>query len=620
MTGYGAGAQVYPVSLRLAGRLAVVIGGGTVALRRVTGLRAAGADVLVVAPELTASLADLAARGLIKVHLNRYQVSDLDGAWLVHVCTDQPAVNAAVAADAERLRLWCVRADDAEASAAWTPAVGRTLDATIAVNAGCNPRRAAALRDRCMEAVEAAAREDRGATPDAHSAAGAEQAATPIGTAGRVTIVGGGPGHPELITVAGMQRLRTADVVVTDRLAPASLLADLAPEVLVIDAAKVPGGASTRQDAINAALVEHARAGRSVVRLKGGDPFVFGRGMEEVEACRTAGVPVAVVPGVTSAVSVPGSAGIPVTHRGLSQGFAVVSGHVSPSDPRSTVNWGALARSGTTLVLLMAVEHLAAIAEALIAAGLPAGTASACVADGWTDSQQVVSAPLSGLAAAIQDRAITSPAVIVIGDTARYASVPGPAPIAEPGTAVADAANGPARRVLVIGGSRSGKSAVAEGFLVGCRAVDYVATGLLPSRSDAEWAARVDAHRRRRPAHWRTIETIDLDPVLRSADTTPVLVDCLSTWLAQVMDESDAWQGHPDSARTLAGRADDLVDSWRASTRPVVAVTSEVGCGVVPGTVSGRVFRDTLGNLNARIAAESDEVWLCTAGVPRRLR
>ncbi|MHB1595809.1 MAG: uroporphyrinogen-III C-methyltransferase [Streptosporangiaceae bacterium] len=408
----GTGAQIYPVSLRLTGRRAVVVGGGTVALRRVTGLRAAGADVLVVAPELSASLADLAARGLITARRRGYRATDLDGAWLVLACTDQPAVNAAVAADAERMRLWCIRADDAEASAAWTPAVGRTLGATIAVNASRDPRRAAALRDLCVDAVAAAARDG--------------SAAAPTGAGGQVWIIGGGPGDPGLITVAGMQRMRTADVVIADRLAPASLLADLAPDVLVIDAAKVPGGPSTRQEAINDALVEHARAGRSVVRLKGGDPLVFGRGMEEVQACRAAGVPVAVVPGVTSAVSVPASAGIPVTHRGLSQGFTVVSGHVSPADPRCTVNWGALARSGTTLVLLMAVEHLAAIAETLIAAGLPADTASACVADGWADSQRTVSAPLARLAAAIQDGAITSPAVIVIGDTAQYASVPTP--------------------------------------------------------------------------------------------------------------------------------------------------------------------------------------------------
>ena len=372
-----------------------------------------------------------------------------------------------------------------------------------------------------------------------------------------------------------------------------------------------------RQEAIKAALVEHARAGRAVARLKGGDPFVFGRGMEEVEACWAAGVPVEVLPGVTSAVSVPAGAGIPVTHRGLSQGFTVVSGHVSPSDPRSTVNWGVLARSGTTLVLLMAVDHLAAIAETLIAAGLPAGTTAACVADGWTPNQRVVVAPLSGLAAAMQAGGITSPAVIVIGDTARYASAAPGAAAAVPG---AETAARPARRVLVLGGARSGKSAVAEGFLADGGVVDYVATGMPPGPDDAEWAVRVDDHRRRRPPHWRTAETLDLDQVLRSADATPVLVDCLSTWLARVMDECGAWEGGADAAKALAARVDELVNAWRASTRPVVAVSSEVGSGVVPGTLSGRRFRDELGGLNVRIAAECDEVWLCTAGVPRRLR
>lgn len=396
---------IYPVSLRLAGRRVVVVGGGTVALRRVAGLRAARADVLVVAPEISPSLADLAGRGLISVRLRRYQASDLDGAWLVLACTDQRAVNAAVAADAAKLHLWCVRADDADASAAWVPAVGRTAGATIAVNAGRNPRRAAALRDRCVEAVEAVGVD-----------AGGEE-----GRAGWVSIVGGGPGDPGLITVAGLRRLRAADVVIADRLAPWSLLADLPPHVVIIDAAKVPGGPAMRQEAINAAMVEHARAGRAVIRLKGGDPFVFGRGMEEVAACRAAGVPVELLPGVTSAVSVPAGAGIPVTHRGASQGFTVASGHASPDDPASTVNWTALASSGTTLVLLMAIEHLAAIADTLIAAGLPADTPAACVADGWTDRQRVVTAPVVELAAAVRAAAITSPAVIVIGDTARFA-------------------------------------------------------------------------------------------------------------------------------------------------------------------------------------------------------
>src|SRR5258708_33521960 len=198
-----------------------------------------------------------------------------------------------------------------------------------------------------------------------------------------VSIVGGGAGDPGLITVAGWQRLRDAHVVVTDRLAPLALLDQLAPDVDVIDAAKVPGAPATRQEQINRTLVDRARAGHRVVRLKGGDPFVFGRGQEEVEACRAAGVPVEVLPGVTSAISVPAAAGIPVTHRGLSQGFCVVAGHASTADTRSTINWAALARRGVTLVLLMSIQHLNGTAAALIAAGRVPGTPRAAVAEGW---------------------------------------------------------------------------------------------------------------------------------------------------------------------------------------------------------------------------------------------
>src|SRR5262244_845934 len=178
-TAPGAETSVYPLSLRLDGRRVLVVGGGPVALRRVAGLRAAGAQVVVVAPRLTPALADLAARGLITARQREYQPGDLDGAWLALACTDQPQVNEAVAADAERQHMWCARADDAAASAAWVPAVGRTGPVTVAVNAGRDPRRAAELRDRLVDTVDAAGRL-------------AEKAAEPAGggqrRAGRVSI------------------------------------------------------------------------------------------------------------------------------------------------------------------------------------------------------------------------------------------------------------------------------------------------------------------------------------------------------------------------------------------------------------------------------------------------
>jgi uroporphyrin-III C-methyltransferase / precorrin-2 dehydrogenase / sirohydrochlorin ferrochelatase len=643
-----AGTPIYPLSLRLDGRRVLVVGGGTVALRRVAGLREAGAEVVVVAPWLTPALADLAARGQITAHQRGYQAGDLDGAWLALACTDRPEVNEAVAADAERQRLWCARADDANSSAAWVPAVGRAGAVTVAVNAGRDPRRAAELRDRFVDTAGTA---DRNAAKQEQGAHSGQR------RPGRVSIVGGGPGDPGLITVTGLHRLREADVVVTDRLGPVALLEQLAHGVLVVDAAKVPGGPAMRQDHINSALVEHARAGRAVVRLKGGDPFVFGRGREEVEACLAAGVPVEVVPGVTSAVSVPAAAGIPVTHRGVSQGFCVLAGHVRPGDPRSSVDWGALARSGMTLVLLMAIDHLAEIAGTLISAGLPGHTPAAVVSDGWSRQQRVVTAPLWDLAGAVTAAGVTNPAVVVIGDVAQLATgglaVPGlppypgdpqPAPAAgsgdRPAAAPPPVAQGdecgpgaregaslsqpcparPGRRVLVLGGARSGKSAAAEGMLAGDGPVDYVATGTPPSSGDAEWDARVTGHQRRRPPHWRTVETLELAEVLAAPGPAPVLVDCLTTWLARVMDDCGAWDETSGTAAALADRTDQVLRAWRDTPRQVIAVSNEIGSGVVPGTASGRRFRDELGQLNARIAAESDEVWLCTAGIARRLR
>jgi len=180
--------------------------------------------------------------------------------------------------------------------------------------------------------------------------------------------------------------------------------------------------------------------------------------------------------------------------------------------------------------------------------------------------------------------------------------------------------------VLVLGGARSGKSVTAERLLAGRDRVDYVATGALPDDSDREWAARVRLHQQRRPPHWATLETRDLEPVLAAPDltpqqlATPVLIDCLSTWLAGVMDECGLWSGAPGADKALAERVDALLDAWRATRRTVVAVSNEVGSGVVPGTVSGIRYRDELGLLNTRVAAECQQVWLCTAGIPRRLR
>lgn len=245
-----------------------------------------------------------------------------------------------------------------------------------------------------------------------------EPAPAPKSGTGQVTLVGAGPGDPGLVTVAGRAAIEAADVVVADRLAPGEALAWARPDARIIDVSKIPHGRSTGQGEINRLLVEHARAGRSVVRLKGGDAFVFGRGFEEVIACAEAGVATRVVPGVTSSVAGPAVAGIPVTHRGLVQGFTVISGHVPPDHPDSTLDYAALARAGTTLVVLMGVRTLPEIVKALIAGGLDPATPCAVVADATLPSQRVVRSTLTGVVADATAAGIGAPAVAVIGAVA----------------------------------------------------------------------------------------------------------------------------------------------------------------------------------------------------------
>ncbi|MGK5446200.1 uroporphyrinogen-III C-methyltransferase [Streptomyces radiopugnans] len=389
----------YPVGLRLTGRRVVVLGGGTVAQRRLPALLAAGADVLLIAPSATPSVEAMAEAGELRWERRAYRPGDLDGAWYAVVATDDAEANAAASAEAEERRVWCVRSDDADAATAWTPATGRSEGVTVAVLTGRDPRRSAAVRDAVVEGLR-----DGTLTAPRHRARRAG-----------VALVGGGPGDPDLITVRGRRLLAEADVVIADRLGPRDLLDELPPHVEVIDAAKIPYGRAMAQEAINAALVEHAKAGRFVVRLKGGDPYVFGRGMEEAQALAEAGIPVTVVPGISSSVSVPGAAGIPVTHRGVAHEFTVVSGHVAPGDPRSLVDWAALAKLRGTLVMLMAVERIGAIAEALIEHGRSPDTPVAVVQEGTMAGQRRVDATLATAARTVEEEGVRPPAVIVVG-------------------------------------------------------------------------------------------------------------------------------------------------------------------------------------------------------------
>jgi uroporphyrin-III C-methyltransferase/precorrin-2 dehydrogenase/sirohydrochlorin ferrochelatase len=393
-------AQLYPVGLRLHGRRVVVVGGGRVAQRRIPALVGSGALVEVISPETTPAVEGHARLGEVSWRRRKYLPGDLEGAWYVLVATDSPEVNAAVSREAEKERIFCVRSDDAEEATAWTPAVGRHGPLTVAVLGSRDPRRSASVRDAIVDRLrsgEIAAPKDRSRMPG-------------------VVLVGGGPGDPELITVAGRRALQEAEVVIADRLAPRALLAELGPDVELIDATKLPRGRAADQGGINEVMVQRALAGKSVVRFKGGDPFVFGRGFEEAIACAEAGVPFRVVPGITSAVSVPALGGIPVTHRGVAHEFTVVSGHIPPGHPDSLVDWEALARLRGTLVLLMAVENLPAITSALLAAGRDPRTPAAVVQDGSMASQRLVHGELADIAAASADAGIRPPAIVVIGD------------------------------------------------------------------------------------------------------------------------------------------------------------------------------------------------------------
>lgn len=402
--------NAYLVGLRLTGKKVVVVGAGSVAQRRLPLLISSGADVHVVAPVATPvveALVDNPDGTGITLTSREFQNDDLDGAWYVLAATDDEAVNAAVADEADRRHIFCVRADAGLEGSAVTPASFEYDGLTVGVLAGGEHRRSATLRTAIREALQRGAIGDA-TEPDSYSG---------------VALVGGGPGDPELITVRGRRLLAHADVVVADRLAPQELLAELGPHVEVIDAAKIPYGRAMAQDAINAVLIDRAREGKFVVRLKGGDPFVFARGYEEVLACADAGIPVTVVPGVTSAIAVPALAGVPVTHRAVTHEFVVVSGHVAPGHPESLVNWDALAAMRGTIVLLMAVERIELFAKVLLQGGRPAETPVLVVQHGTTAAQQTLQTTLADAPEDIRSEGIRPPAIIVIGDVAAFAGL-----------------------------------------------------------------------------------------------------------------------------------------------------------------------------------------------------
>ena len=398
--------SIYPLGLRLEGKRVLVIGGGAVGTRRVKALVQADADVVVVSPQVSAEIAALSQTGQLTWHEREYRLGDVSGAWLVHTATGISAVDAEVTAEAEAARVLCVNASEAETSTAWVPAVTRHDGLTVASFGGGDPRRSMLLRDSIaalLESGELAAERSRETKLSApQSLIGAPQAP------GTVALVGGGPGHIGLITARGLALLKQADVVVADRLGPTDLLDELAPQALIINVGKLPDHHPIPQQEINQILVDQAQAGKRVVRLKGGDPYVLGRGGEELDYCVSQGVQVEVLSGITSAISVPAAAGIPVTHRGIATGFTVVTGHEGAGE----IGGGC----DHTVVVLMGVSALRQTAATLAAGARGGDCPVAIIEDGYGPNQRITFGTLATIADLAEARAVKSPAVIVAGD------------------------------------------------------------------------------------------------------------------------------------------------------------------------------------------------------------
>ena len=451
--------QHLPLFADLKRRAVLVVGGGVVAERRVTLLLETQAAVTIVAPQVSEKLAELAADGAI-VHIARaYAADELEPYWLVVAATDDRAVNASVAAAAAAAKRFCNVVDDPHLSTFIMPAIVDRSPVTIAIgSSGLSPvlarwlkgvietllpARLGALaelagrwrprvREQIVDATERRHFWERAVTGVVaeHAFAGrdadaelamksalASWGSDDVARRGEAYLVGAGPGGIDLITIRGRQLLATADVVLYDRLVSAELLQYARRDAELICVGKTPRRPSISQKQLNRLLVSLVRSGKRVCRLKGGDPFVFGRGGEELEALAEAGLKFQVVPGVSAAEGCAAYAGIPLTLRGVAHAVLLTTGHTRDDGTPATPEF----RPGQTLALYMGVAQYAEIADALIANGYARETPVAVVESGTTDRQRVVRAALGDLAAAQAELEIRPPALLIVGETTRYA-------------------------------------------------------------------------------------------------------------------------------------------------------------------------------------------------------
>jgi uroporphyrin-III C-methyltransferase / precorrin-2 dehydrogenase / sirohydrochlorin ferrochelatase len=445
----------FPVFFDLKAQKVLIVGGGEVALRKLTLLERAGAAITVVAPELAPEIQARASAGKIRAEAREFAPQDLEGARLVIVATQRRAVNRWIAALSEGRGIPVNVVDDREASRFIVPALIDRDPVLVAISTGgTSPVLARRLRERLEAAIPkrfgelaswlrslrhsarrrlrdtgarrrffeeivdgAAARrfvegDLKGAQRVAQQLLGSASNATP--SSGEVALVSAGPGDPELLTLKALRALQDADVILHDRLVPASVLDMARRDATRICVGKAAGNIGSSQEQINELLVDHARRGRRVVRLKGGDAFIFGRGGEELEALRKAQISYSVIPGVTAAIGAAAYAGIPLTHRDFAHSVTFVTGHAN-QDGREP-DWAALAKPGNTAVFYMGLARIEHISAQLRKHGAAPTTAAAVIAQATLDDQRVISGTLTTIAANAIRARVESPALLIVGD------------------------------------------------------------------------------------------------------------------------------------------------------------------------------------------------------------
>ena len=451
--------KLYPLFADLSQRAVLVVGGGAVAERKIEALLAAQAVVTVNAVELTARLQDWVVAGRIAQRREAFRDDWLEQVWLVVAATSDRAVNRQVAAAAGQRRIFANVVDDAALSSFHVPAVIDRAPLTIAISSGGDaPMLARLLRERLESLLDhslgalatlaaklrkrirvrfadmaarrrfyeslfagpVAALLRQGRPDEALAAAERALSSAAAPSVGSVVLVGAGPGDPGLLTLRALRALNEADVILHDRLVSAEVLDLARRDAGRIEVGKQAGNHHTTQDGIHALMLEHARAGRRVVRLKGGDPFVFGRGGEELEFLRAHRIPYEVVPGITAAVACAAYAGIPLTHRDHAQSARFVTAHCQAS--RDTLDWTALAQERQTLAVYMGVAGLGELQQRLIEHGRAPSTPFALIENGSRAEQRVITGTLANLAERAAAHAVRSPALLILGEVAALAT------------------------------------------------------------------------------------------------------------------------------------------------------------------------------------------------------